>query len=933
MMTPIALPINANHHAYSTSELQQRLINMGCTSDLDAKQWVFDGLVLNFSGIYGLENHKSEWSQKLGIKPHWLARLLFLDIIKAQHHKNSLRNNFNLIAKWIFWLAERDQNQKNLALSIEPEQKEAVNTQVLQPIKKSDLLGLFEYLIMHNISEIGTPVRRLTPRSFEAINLREWQLTLQQLGLKELGFTSFFSSNVLKKAWKETINTVSSGELTYADWKKGGTLNRLPLDYGRHYIEHCHTFFSQHIALATALSLTLQDSKFIASMAGVSTYRAQTVISHFLIGREIEQLPKSLIHNSTTGYRKINDRTLLQIQSATKDIFSKHLRSLKVREALLSTLEILELAKELNFDCANDDEQDWLRHIVTIYLPELDDEHYPCTTETRELHHKWINEVVEPRLKVSVDSDYIKAWLKQRWELLSEDIDVEFPSVAWFSNLGLEVSSSRRSTYLHGLIRKVIDSGLTYVVALTGWRESEYGWSIQDIHIARNRDLLDQFTCPWRYTVKWEVPKTNNKTKLSREITHSTFLISQQLAQLVNADTLRPCLYPSQHKQIKDPNLSATFIKNRVKSMWGHFVDYYAPFIQLDKAEALVALRKLACHQVLKQSEQLRLKMLAAESLNEDWPSLQQDNLLVEVRRRARKEKSRVIFFIDNNNRRGLLKNYCDGKLPKHVHNLLEKYLSTSTKQDIRAHANKDKFSADYSREVVNELVGGCLYPTAHTFRHMWAEAVYRRFDGDAGWMIRSQFKHISQNMWLAYIRDKGNRRQHDTVKRRVISSLLQNHLRRSGKGFAGKLDTILRRVFAKTHVTYPDHLDRSIVQFAQEEIQDIKANPWGFCILLKRNQHRAKCAVDGTPQRQNACPGLCLGCSNNLIQEGNIQGILLGIANDVKVLETPGVPTAWREPAIMTVRNALKQLQRLKVAPTIMDTLQSALNTKEDAL
>ncbi|UPR51982.1 hypothetical protein ITG09_15125 [Vibrio cyclitrophicus] len=136
MMTPIALPINANHHAYSTSELQQRLINMGCTSDLDAKQWVFDGLVLNFSGIYGLENHKSEWSQKLGIKPHWLARLLFLDIIKAQHHKNSLRNNFNLIVKWMFWLAERDQHQKNLALSIKPEQKEAVNTQVLQPIKK-----------------------------------------------------------------------------------------------------------------------------------------------------------------------------------------------------------------------------------------------------------------------------------------------------------------------------------------------------------------------------------------------------------------------------------------------------------------------------------------------------------------------------------------------------------------------------------------------------------------------------------------------------------------------------------------------------------------------------------------------------------------------------------------------------------------------------
>ena len=55
-------------------------------------------------------------------------------------------------------------------------------------------------------------------------------------------------------------------------------------------------------------------------------------------------------------------------------------------------------------------------------------------------------------------------------------------------------------------------------------------------------------------------------------------------------------------------------------------------------------------------------------------------------------------------------------------------------------------------------LVADCYYPTPHAFRHMWAEAVYRRFDGDIGWMIRSQFKHITRYMWGDYIRDKENR-------------------------------------------------------------------------------------------------------------------------------------------------------------------------------
>ncbi len=925
MIAPIPLPDSANRNAFTIDALQQRLKKMGCISDLDANQWVFTGVTIDFTALYRLEEENTTWWKRLGITPSWLARLVFIYTNKINKSASTLRNSFDCISKWLFWHAERDQNQQHLSRS-----KKLRGTSVLT--SKAELPSLFEYILMHTLSDNGRPARRLTPLSHTTsayhTHLQDWHLILRQLGIETIGFTSAFSANVQKKAWNETIESLSAGELTYADWSKGGTFNHLTLDYGRYYIEHCHTFFSRHVSLATALKLTLRDIKVISNMAGSHLYACINAVPHFLQGRTIDQLPRGLTHRCS-GHRKTSDDTLHRIQAATKSVFVGHLRSLGARETLLSPSEIQALANSFGFDASSVNEQDWLRQVITVYLQHLDSEHNPCSIETRALHDKWLSDIVGPRLGLGEDLQPLQVWLEARWKTLCEEVDTAFPSIEWFHDLGLVIREGLTSTYLNQFINRVIDAGLTYIVALTGWRESEFGWSLQDIHITRNRDLLDQHSCPWRYTVKWEVPKSYGRIKVNREITQGTFQTAQQLALLVEAGDHRPCLYPIQNKNAKKPEQSATFVKYRVQLMWRHFTEHYVPFVQLDKIDSLEELRVNAGLNALTPKEQQQLEQLAEQSLKEDWPALQQDKLLNEARRRARDEQERVTFFIDQQARRKVLERYCNNKLPEHMHRLLDKYLSEATKQDIRDRGKSGSFTSSYTREVINEIIDDCLYPTPHAFRHMWAEAVYRRFDGDAGWMIRSQFKHISQTMWLAYIRNKDNRRQHDRVKRRVISSLLSNHLRKTGKGFAGRLDILLRRVFAKTHITSSEQIDNVVVQFAEKEVQDIKANPWGFCILLKRNQHRAKCAIGGTLERQNACPGLCLGCVNNLTQEGNIQGILLGIANDVKLLQTPGVPTSWREPAIVTIRNALKHLKRLKAAPNVIESLQDALVTK----
>lgn len=127
----------------------------------------------------------------------------------------------------------------------------------------------------------------------------------------------------------------------------------------------------------------------------------------------------------------------------------------------------------------------------------------------------------------------------------------------------------------------------------------------------------------------------------------------------------------------------------------------------------------------------------------------------------------------------------------------------------------------EIGRVLSAEILADALYPSPHAFRHMWAESVYRRFDGDAGWMIRSQFKHISQTMWLAYIRDKDNRFEHQRVKLVVIHSLVANFLRHKGEGYTGRMTTLLRRLSQKTKVLTADEQKELAATLATQEIEN----------------------------------------------------------------------------------------------------------------
>ncbi|MFP3339577.1 hypothetical protein R0J91_16485, partial [Micrococcus sp. SIMBA_131] len=59
---------------------------------------------------------------------------------------------------------------------------------------------------------------------------------------------------------------------------------------------------------------------------------------------------------------------------------------------------------------------------------------------------------------------------------------------------------------------------------------------------------------------------------------------------------------------------------------------------------------------------------------------------------------------------------------------LLDTQLSDETKTWLSSLSDKEcKSNAVVGRVLMNELLAEALYPSPHAFRHMWAEAIYRR--------------------------------------------------------------------------------------------------------------------------------------------------------------------------------------------------------------
>ncbi len=701
------------------------------------------------------------------------------------------------------------------------------------------------------------------------------------------------TNSSFKNGLKELIPELTNEDLTYREWLEGGSYNTLTLDYGRYYVEHCLTLYEQYIPLAIALSYTYQARSKIADSLGYSNNTVNNLLPRILKGHSVEDLQQAAERWGKVTIKRVHDTVMKYFKGAyQQSTFEGKIIQDSGVESFLNECGLQ--SSPVNIDR--------MRVIIWEWLQRKDEDETRLLLDECDIAVPW--------------NTFIRK-LGKFEEFYKQDVNV-VPTLQDYKAVGLLEADSIRDvskSFPRQLINIVEKAGLTSMVALTGWRKSEYGFPISAIKRTRNEDKLDEHAFPWRYQVDWYVHKTHGKVRQLREITFSAIVIAQRLKKLIGAEDDQPCLYSTPVRK-RDKFDSEKKVMAAVTYPWKHYVKHYSGFKLMDDWQSWESLVRIEDAGSLLTTDQQneRKRLLKSRSSNE-WNTLKIDVNLKEAWRRAREEWPRLEFFLlgsSTKEKKEWLIKYRNGTLRPKWTRLLDKYISEETRDHLFHLPDDDLNSRATSKAVSSELLSEALYPSPHAFRHIWAEAVYRRFDGDAGWMIRSQFKHISRAMWLAYIRDKDNRHGHQRVKTQVVSSLVHNYLKNKGEGYAGQLNTWLRRLLKKSSLLTPEEQRGFVEQLATVEIENIKANPWGYCLLKRRTRSKAKCAEMGEPMRHNASPDLCLGCAHNLMQTENVEWSLFHATSHVEALKNPIVPAIFKDSSYKLVKNVTEHVRTL---------------------
>lgn len=775
----------------------------------------------------------------------------------------------------------------------------------IQILSKKNIADYITFLLTHTWTN-GNAVR--SPKLSSGANLN------QMFPLDELRNAFFvvgldvisrdLTESNYRKMLKGLISELTDDELSYADWIAGGTLDNLTLDYGKYYIEHCIDIFEKNIALVTAIESTYRSASEVAEKLGYKTSTVTDLLPKVLQGHSPEEINQS---KSATELS-----TIKSVCEAVSETFKRHYRDALVVENIFNFEKIIALVNQCGLQASQDiiDRMQVIAWHYTIGESKRDIEKlvtefdpYVPPQVFFDNFNKVIYDIPEEKLKVPCEDDYLAIGLKRPTS--KKDAANSFPR------------------QLPLLIRS---AGVVVFVALNGWRKSEFTFPIGQVQRIRNTDKFDQFSFPYRYQVNWVIPKTHGKKKEDREITFYAYTVLKRISMSHAPEPNSPCLYKTARRTATSKD-NGQQIRRALCEPWEHFVGNYRRFKELDIFEQWEKLEKKRGGLTEREKRQYA-KIVAAKPIR-FWREFVVDPCLRQARDRFSLELPAILFSDYGGKNRGKidwLRKYRDGVLNPEWTSLLNRELPADTKKYIAELSDSDCTVPSVIKYVSSFVLEGKLYPNPHSFRHIWAEAVYRRFDGDVGWMIRSVFKHVSRRMWVAYVENKSNRVLHEKAKYNVISSLVQGYLNKKGVGYGGQFHRWMQRLTWLTSVRSYSESDLIAKELVENEILDITANPWGYCLLKRRTMSKAKCAVDGVPNRKNASPQLCIGCPNNLMASENLDWMLLHVQAHAVTLRHPDVPMMLRRASFDLIKKATARVKEIEEGHEALSELEALL-------
>lgn len=773
-------------------------------------------------------------------------------------------------------------------------------------VEADDYQALFQYFMTMEVNELGVKPRfsALGYHTAFAINSNTLKNTLQLYGIE--GVLAHTSETYIKKAQTAAVEVVTG--LTLTDYLAGGTFNFLTLSVGRHYIDHCGSYFEQHYPLARAFQVCLRELPEIIQQAFEQQYgnrykNKNMVLTHIyavLTGKNILTEPH-LTMNSVGNFipSLIKERREL-VQRLTQELFWQQYHQACEQTILFSEQALTLLAKQLELP----ERFDSFEFLRTMLLTQLTDIPLPrapeallrqyCATQKGKCEIT-LAQFLQTCTSVKNELEKLAPPEKQTFAQLLEKANIPLGS----GGLGVK-----------GFVSNVEAAGGIMMLALTGWRASEYSFPFAAIKVTDNQDILDSTYTPFRFMLNWVVPKTNGKTKLDREITLSSYLLVYQLNTLFADSKKSPCLYSS--KQKDNSNDSSKVFSYRVLRMWSHFVQHYTPFVELRQ------LNTLKKKDVLTEDERWDLTQLTKKYPNNAYTADFRHTMKKVTDELPQLLATGQLSRNKNTRPRHQLFGFIKGTLTANEMTVWQQYLEPLLQQKLKELTieKPEDLTRDLVQTCTASVLNNCVYPTPHGFRHIWAEAVLRRYSGDVGWFIRSHFKHLDERFFMSYLRLKNFKDIHDIATRTAVSAIVRMHLltlRDEHRAYTGKFDVFIRRLGKDTKVISLDELTEVADEFAATEVIGLKANSYNNCILRRTTEKQAECAIDDVPQRQNADPSLCLGCINAEIEEGHVVGIMLHVENDVKILNNHELPQCFKNKSKSTVINARKQFLKLK--------------------
>lgn len=764
-----------------------------------------------------------------------------------------------------------------------------------------ELVGLYADMLTVNASGERLTSRLSAPAFNSRLNVFDVKCLLRQIKTYDINVKIIPNTSLNK--YSQALNSACKlvMDCTLSDYRKGGTFNFLGLDVGRHYIDYCSETFENNFTYAAACMETLND--IVKEVNDNIGYKHEGIIKRIcaetLMGKKLQDV------NYGKKSRIVAKKTLTEIFNRTLSVFCRKYNHIFQQADVFKLDSINEIVKILELPDTRFDNQEFVRAMLfTRYYGEEGKSRIQILTE----------------FQASLASEKVKVdWGVEQFDIIA-DRAIEADPLTKSKALELcnkhyqqcEKLSSCEWEEEDGGLRKlqlsllnVESAGVTSFVGITGWRSSEFGFPLNSIVTSVNQDIHDSTYTPYRFHVNWVVPKTSGKTPLNREISLASYLLALQLAKLNTPQISEPCLYSS-YRNKRVSNISEIFIDGRVGRLWLSFCHNYRLFKELDELKDLQSKNKLS----KKEKRQFTILSARYDMRSSKTVALQA------IRNKLSIDYKRYLFVkIEKNySFKKQLERYRNGNLNVESCSLIEEYLSDGTQMAIKDKSTiLDKVTV---KNISSEFLEGAVFPTPHALRHMWAEAVLRRYRGDVGKYIRANFKHLNESFFMAYLRDKETNAVYEVAQRNVINSVVRSHLlsmKDNKREYSGGFDSYLSKVINITKIISHDQYIETAKAISEDRVISLKANAWSTCLLREGTNTRAKCSEDGIPQRHNASPKFCLGCINANVSEGNFNGIVVYTQPEVNACRNPELPDFVKASCLEVLKPALIQVKKLR--------------------